>query len=860
GVCTKGNFACVGGVLVCQGGTQPQPEVCDGVDNDCDLAVDEGPLSDAPSQAGCWNPAAAPTTGKSCSHQGIGWNPPAGATCNGVGTLTSPCATGTLTCGGNQGWTCQGGTLPGGEICDGIDNDCDGQLDQNDPSITGTGPNVNCGTDVGVCEFGDLLCVNGVPSCVGGTTPVPEICNNQDDDCDGTPDEGNPGGGATCGSNTGACQSGTTACVSGALVCQGEITSTAELCDGVDNDCDGAIDDDLTDIPPNLGCWNTAPGACTGGGRTWTAPAGATCTGLGALTSPCSAGTLFCSGLNKWQCAGGQVPAASETCDGVDNDCDGQTDEGTGGGQCGTAPNVLPCKRGTFQCVAGQLSCQGEILPSNELCNNVDDNCDGTVDNGITAGVGNECGSNVGICKKGLTACVAGSVQCSGATGSGTEVCNGLDDDCDGIVDNNLSDAPADPDCWNLPGTACTEKGITWGRPAGVTDCKGLGGLTAPCSMGALTCVGTTGWACLGGQNPGPELCDGIDNDCDGTPDDGNPGGGVTCGSDVGACEFGQRNCVSGQLTCSGGTPPSPETCNNIDDNCDGRVDEPENVVGLGQICGTDVGPCVSGILECGPGGVPVCRGEVKGSAETCNGIDDDCDGTIDELPTDAPADPGCWAVTGTTCSFRSLTWSPPAGATCTGTGTLQAPCAAGRILCQNGGWACFGGRVPEASEVCDGVNNDCRNGVDDGNPGGGGDCGNPAVGECRPGKEECRNGVIQCTGEVGPRAELCDGLDNDCDGTPDEGNPGGNKPCGDVVGVCVKGTTRCVTDPVTGDAVLACVGGDTLKGPEICDGLDNDCNGLVDDGVLSDAPSDPACWPLAGDDCTHGGTTWAAP
>jgi hypothetical protein len=165
------------------------------------------------------------------------------------------------------------------EICNGIDDDCNLIPDD------GLGPGASCIRDFdrglypgdrsrGVCRPGRLSCVNGREVCLGGVTPFAEVCNGEDDDCDGVTDEpgpspdgidgsfeqGNPGRklGDACGSATGDCRPGRYVCVTGAFRCAGGIGPQPELCDGPqvlhpnelsetcngkDDDCDGIRDD-----------------------------------------------------------------------------------------------------------------------------------------------------------------------------------------------------------------------------------------------------------------------------------------------------------------------------------------------------------------------------------------------------------------------------------------------------------------------------------------------------------------------------------------------------------------------------------------------------------------------------------------
>src|SRR6202008_3457929 len=108
--------------------------------------------------------------------------------------------------------------------------------------------------------------------------------------------------------------------------------------------------------------------------------------------------------------------------------------------------------------------------------------------------------------------------------------------------------------------------------------------------------------------------------------------------------------------------------CDTLDNDCDGTPDD--NVTtGVGNSCGLSTGACEKGLTACVNGSIQ-CQGGVGSQPESCNGIDEDCDGFTDEGPlTAAPPDTGCWRIAGTTCSYDGTTWNAPPGATCTGVG-----------------------------------------------------------------------------------------------------------------------------------------------------------------------------------------------
>ncbi len=138
----------------------------------------------------------------------------------------------------------------------------------------------------------------------------------------------------------------------------------------------------------------------------------------------------------------------------------------------------------------------------------------------------------------------------------------------------------------------------------------------------------------------------------------------------------------------------------------------------------------------------------------------------------------------------------------------------------------------PEVAEVCNGIDDDCSGEVDNGiAPGDACDTGEDGV--CAAGTERCRGGRFVCVRDVEPFAgELCNGADDDCNGLTDEGFELGVE-CRDGVGACeAVGETVCSLDgfEVECDAVP----GDPADEEECGNGVDDDCNGAVDDGCVS--------------------------
>ncbi len=215
-------------------------EVCDGADNDCDSTTADG--------------------------SGETW---LGDACDGPDT--DACEEGTLSCTGGAR-VCSDTTGDDLDLCDGSDNDCDSTTpDGSDETWYG----VACdGSDTDLCEEGRDDCVSGARTCTDDTGDLVDVCDGTDNDCDSTTADGSAEtwyGTACDGADSDLCEEGTYVCVSSTQTCDDDTGDTVEVCDGVDNDCDGDTDedgvcdaDDEPDVSPDEVA-ETSPDASTDG-------------------------------------------------------------------------------------------------------------------------------------------------------------------------------------------------------------------------------------------------------------------------------------------------------------------------------------------------------------------------------------------------------------------------------------------------------------------------------------------------------------------------------------------------------------------------------------------------------------------
>ncbi|MDY0058420.1 MAG: MopE-related protein [Myxococcota bacterium] len=842
-------------------------EICDGQDNDCNGLVDDGyDLVGDPANCG--------ECGHRCSLRH------AEAVCRGGECRIGRCdpswydedddpLTGCeATCAQSNG---------GVEGCDGEDNDCDGRTDEDfdlrdDPE--------HCGRCGRVCSF-----PNAVPRCLEGECVIDRCLEGWSDD--GVPEDG---------------------CETPCVLSNGGV----EICDDRDNDCDGTTDDGF-DLATNVDhC-----GQC---GRECRIPNGvAVCVDSECLVGTCEAGYIDGDGRYDNGCETPCVPDVDpyELCDGRDNDCDGQTDElydlqqdplHCGGCErpCRFANAVAGCRLGGCvieRCEEGfadidrrrDNGCEALCQVTNgglEGCDEVDNDCNGIVDDGYDLNRDpDNCGQCDRVCPavpRATRACLGGECavgECAAGwvdadlrvdtgceypclpTNDGVEICDERDNDCDGTVDEGFDKqhglehcGGCDRPCAPANALPVCDEGVC--RIAQCDDgwYDAQNGVSDGCELACRVSEG------------GIELCDDRDNDCNGVVDDGfdKLTDEANCGVCGNSCLQPHRRvaCVQGncrQYDCITGwvdqnqdaadgceyacVLTGEEVCDWQDNDCDGETDEGFDLLTSLDHCGqcqrscrypSTVTRCQEGqclVLGCEPGfwnadrrlanGCEYFCGVSEGGEEICDGRDNDCNGTIDD-GFDLQNDPRNCGQCGRRCDLAGAT------AFCLAGECAVQRCDEGRRdVNEDPADGCECTLTNGGVEICDGRDNDCSGVIDD-------NLGLPPIACLRLGV--CAGVLPRCDGLAGwtcpypasyqAQEARCDDLDNDCDGQVDEEFPAKGAPCGDGVGVC-RGEGRLRCDELTEDALLCpATAHPERQTAESCDGLDNDCDGETDEGT----------------------------
>ncbi len=744
------------------------------------------------------------------------------------------------------------------EVCNGIDDNCDGNIDEGlqltfyaDADGDGYGdPNVfenACSPSPGfVADNTD--CDDTDPAINPGAV---EICNGIDDNCDGNIDEGlqltfyadadgDSYGDPTvfenaCSPSPGFVADNTDCDDTNPAINPGAV----EICNGIDDNCDGNIDEGV-----QLTFYADADGDGYGD------PA--------VFENACSPSPGYVADNTDCDDTDPAInPVATEVCNGIDDNCDGNIDEGVqltfyadADGDSYGDPDVFEnaCSPSPGF-VADNTDCDDtdpDVNPGAvEVCNGIDDNCDGNIDEGVQLtfyadedgdGYGdpavfeNTCSPSPGY--------VADNTDCDDTNPAvypgAVEICNGTDDNCDGNIDEGLQltfYADADGDGYGDPNVFENACSPSPGYVADNTDCDDTDPAIKP---GAV------------------EICNGVDDNCDGNIDEGVQ---LTFYADADGDGYGDPTVFENACSPSPGyvadntdcddtnpavNPGAVEICNGIDDNCDGNIDEGVQLTFYADADGDGYGDPNVFENACSPSPGFVADNTDcddtdpainPGAVEICNGVDDNCDGNIDEglqLTFYADADGDGY---GDPNVFENAC-SPSPGF------------VADNTDCDDTNPAIN----PSATEICNGIDDNCDGNIDEGvqltfyADADGDGYGDPTVFEnaCSPspGYVADNTDCDDADPTINPGAvEICNGTDDNCDGNIDEGvqltfyadedGDGYGDPavfenaCSPSPGYVADNTDCDDTDPAINPGAT-----------EVCNGIDDNCDGNIDEGV----------------------------
>ncbi len=559
----------------------------------------------------------------------------------------------------------------------------------------------------------------------------------------------------------------------------------AEICDGIDNNCDGQIDE---------GQMGTFYADADGDGFG----------DVGASMEACEAPDGYVENADDCDDANdAKFPDNPETCDGLDNNCDGNIDEGVGttyyaDGDLDTYGDpdsaVVACEppEGMVLDATDCDDTSNKAYPGNtEVCDEIDNNCDGRVDEGVqTTYYADVDGDTYGDAGSTTLACSvptgysADSTDCNDTEAAvnpaATELCNGIDDNCDGVTDDDAADRAT----WYVDADSDTYGDAS----VSVLSCSQPAGYVADSS----DCNDTTNTAYPGAT----EYCDGIDNNCDGVTDEDTAVDASTWYADADSDSYGDASVsdvecyqptgyVGDNTDCNDTTaaanPAQLEVCDGIDNNCDGAVDEDTAIDATtwyadsdsdtyGDINVTDV-ECYqpTGYVADNTDCDDTRASDYPGAIEYCDGYDNNCDGTVDE---DTAIDAAIWYADSDSDTYGNPAVSDTECYQPTGYVADSTDCDDTRFETN-----------PGATEFCNSIDDDCNGTIDDNYASDAltwyVDADSDTYGDASVSTNSCSQpaGYVadntdcnDTTAAAYPGAdEICDLIDNDCDGDIDE-------------------------------------------------------------------------------------------